>query len=450
MVLAQNENLKSTERIYFSNAEEGEILEDPNDEGLYEEQRVTNIKRRRDSSPDESDSYYRRGPRGQEGRRDWDHEREYFRDRYGDRDGTEYDDFAPRGQRHPRAHSTAGPNEWRNQNQNQPARVTRPTSVARPMTNTMMEASRLGSVKMFKVESFPKNVKPTDQYQEWNYWISNFEMAVEKAGTTDQRAKAIDLSLHIGEELRRIIVAKAMLPRESAVPEGFPFYDNLVKELEGHFKGLTDETVDVTSFNKLKQEENETALQFEMRLMMLAKRVNETNKAMIRTRFIEGLRDQAIKERAFIDGISLKDVVKMATRKEAITAKQQMEFSPWNEDGRGTAVVAAMSRSQHPQPGRSSRGYGGSSHNASASRQEYSGGRHASNRTSGQDTRGQASRCKRCGVVQHKGNSCPAEKASCFKCKEIGHFRHMCAAVVRAVEPDERNEKGEVQNDFYE
>lgn len=81
------------------------------------------------------------------------------------------------------------------------------------------------------------------------------------------------MSLHIGEEVRRIIVAKGMLPRESTSTMGFPFYTHLVEQLEAHFKGLTDESVDVTSFNGLKQGE--------MRLIQMAKRVNETNAAMI-------------------------------------------------------------------------------------------------------------------------------------------------------------------------
>lgn len=71
-----------------------------------------------------------------------------------------------------------------------------------------IDLSRTGAAKMFKVDSFPTNVKPTDQYQEWSFWLSNFDMDVEKAGTIEQRVKAIDLSLHIGDEVRRIIIAK--------------------------------------------------------------------------------------------------------------------------------------------------------------------------------------------------------------------------------------------------
>lgn len=94
------------------------------------------------------------------------------------------------------------------------------------------------SNKIFKVEPFPKGIKPKDQYHERTFWLADFEIAAEKAGIFGQRTKATDLSLHIGEEMRRIFVAKEMQPREIAV-----------NRLETYFQSLSDESVDVTSFN---------------------------------------------------------------------------------------------------------------------------------------------------------------------------------------------------------
>lgn len=298
---------------------------------------------------------------------------------------------------------------------------------------------------MFKVEPFPRSVKPTDQFQEWNYWLANFEMAVEKAGTASQRAKATDLSLHIGDEIRRVIVAKDMLPREEAVPVDYQFFDNLKSQLESHFRSLTDESVDVASFNALKQGGSETALEFEMRLRQLAKRVNETNKAMIRTRFIEGLRDSSIRERAFVDGISLEEVVKMATRKEAIAVKNQAEYCPWNDEGRSATVAAVAFKGQQ-----------GSSNQRGG--QRYSKGRYSDQRRtesaggSNQGWKGpvrvDAKRCSRCGVTEHRASYCPAEKAICFKCGKVGHFGRMCSTEVRSIDPAETTGK-KVENDIF-
>lgn len=315
---------------------------------------------------------------------------------------------------------------------------------------------------MFKVEPFPKAIKPTDQFQEWSYWLANFEMAAEKAGTGEQRAKAIDLSLHIGEEIRRIIVAKGMLPKESSVESDFPFYDNITEQLELHFRGLTDESVDVTSFNAMHQAEKETALEFEMRLREMANRVNETNAAMIRTRYIEGLRDKAIKERAFVDGISLKEVVKMATRKEAIGAKQRIEFSPWNEDNKAPMVVAAVSqgpgfyRDERQSRSSNSSSYQPSREGGSANFRARAAPKNSFNQYPGNVRRDQRGggvgndrRCKRCGVIEHRGKYCPAENATCFKCGEVGHFKHMCSQGIRSIDVKNGN-PNEVAEEIFD
>lgn len=269
---------------------------------------------------------------------------------------------------------------------------------------------------MFKVEPFPKKVKPTEQLQEWNYWIANFEMAVEKAGVTDQRSKAIDLSLHIGEEMRRIIVAKNMLPRESQVEPGFAFYDELIEHLEAHFRSLTDETVDVAAFNAMKQGENETALEFELRLKLLAKRMRETNAAMIRTRFIEGLRDKQLRDRAFVDGIALEEVVKMATRKEAIIADREKVFSPWGNEGQIPLTVATISNER-----RYPRNLGTKDDSRTRVEGRNQRTEHYRSNTDG---------CSKCGVRKHRSDRCPAENAKCFECHEVGHFHHMCAKFI--------------------
>lgn len=138
--------------------------------------------------------------------------------------------------------------------------------------------------------------------------------------------------------------------------------------------------------------------------------MNETNAAMIQTRYIEGLRDKDVRDRAFIDGIELKEVVKMATRKEALTAKET-EFMPWNSDQRLPAIVAAVSRNDkqqlgptRPRPERDApynnrNRYGERNHGKMVGGAGYKN----SNRGQGRDNRngGERSRCDRCGVVEH-------------------------------------------------
>lgn len=273
-------------------------------------------------------------------------------------------------------------------------------------------------------------------------------MAAEKAGLSEQRHKAIELSLHIGDEIRRIIIAKEMCPLNDDVGPDFRYYDFVVSKLHAHFKSLTDETVDVAVFNSLKQGEKESALDFEMRLVMVAKRMNETNEAMIRTRFIEGLRDKELRDRAFVDGIPLKQVVMMATRKEAILKKQKQEFVPWPSENRQALSVAAVAQDEAPpreRPGSKSNDWKRTGGDGRYQRErEYKQKSNAGSRFEKEKSQRGGTKCKDCGVAQHREGRCPAIGAECFRCFEIGHFRRMCVKRIRSIEygkePDEREE----------
>lgn len=446
-------------------AEDGEIFDD---DEMNVEPLDIRVKRRRDShSSEDSQSYQRRGPMGSqrefernhrinEGRRWVEHDinlGRHFRQ-------PSSESIQSEGLGAPRAHSTAG--AARNNNERHRRGLEAQTPMMQQgsgvMCNTNNNSRSVGS-KMFKVEPFPKGVKPTDQYQEWTFWLANFEMAAEKAGTAEQRPKAIDLSLHIGEEIRRIIVAKGMLPRESLVELTYPFYDKLVNHLEEHFRGLTDESVDVASFNGLRQAEQETALEFELRLEQMAQRVNEKNEAMIRTRYIEGLRDKSIRERAFIDGISMKDVVKMATRKEAIATKAQAEFSPCGENSRAVIPVAAISGGRETQQANRPGSYRGSGLSRWQGSGKFPKGRFDDRRSAGYtnnsrkeeggSAKAKGNQCKQCGVMEHRAGYCPAEKAPCFKCGAVGHFGRMCQRELRSVDGQDIKEH-EVETEIYE
>lgn len=196
-------------------------------------------------------------------------------------------------------------------------------------------------IKMFKVKPFPESITPTAQYEQWNYWLQNFEMAIESAGDFSQRKMAVELSLHIGEEIRKVISTKELLADRRDVEQDFPFYTDLVRNLTKHFKSLTDESVDVTMFDNIKQGENETAAQFDMRLELLAKRIGETNRAVIKKRLLQGMKDRQLAERAYIDGIEHLEIVKMASRKEAIEKCSEQNAFPWTQPKK-TSIIAAI------------------------------------------------------------------------------------------------------------
>lgn len=326
-----------------------------------------------------------------------------------------------------------------------------------------INSSQYGPSKMFKVDPFPDNTEPTDQFHEWSYWKSNFEMAVEKAGIFDQRMRAIELTLHIGNGIRRIIHERDMMPSERDVEPGHPFYENLIDALDTHFRGLSDETVDIAKFNAMKQEPKETAMMFEIRLRQMARRVGETNQKMIRTRFIEGLKNVQLQNKAFVENIAIKDIVHMASRMETAEKKYLVDLSPLNVDALDTAKFRR--RDAQPEgvdagyavgPRSSFRGntsYGGTSSASSGSsgvmRRTYAGTRPSA---ASYQPRQWNERCERCGVREHRNTECQAVNAECFTCGETGHFRHMCpkrintagtskanVKQVREISHDERN-----------
>lgn len=135
----------------------------------------------------DEESYQRQGRRNSR-YQEWNEEREPARENFEHQRRAYF--ASPRrseGFGNPRAHSTAG-SAFRNRDRNEARERSPRISDNRPATNTMMtsaNSSRAGGSKMFKVDPFPKAVKPTDQYQEWSYWLANFEMAIEKAETTE-------------------------------------------------------------------------------------------------------------------------------------------------------------------------------------------------------------------------------------------------------------------------
>lgn len=230
-----------------------------------------------------------------------------------------------------------------------------------------------------------------------------------------------------------------MMPSERVAGPDYPYYDNVVAKLESHFRSLTDESVDVAIFNNLKQGKAETALEYEFRVKQVAKRVNETNEPMIRTRYLEGMNDKELSGRAFVDGTPLQDVVRMATRKEAIVAKNA-EFSPWGVDPIAVAAIADNDDSSrwpaYRPRGRmeQSRGYrrGGNSSFRAAEHSRRLSAQH------------EGTKCPNCGIAQHRGSHCPATEARCFKCDKIGHFQYVCTAKVLSIASGNENQFPEV------
>lgn len=318
------------------------------------------------------------------------------------------------------------------------------------------ETTSFGSSKLFKMEPFPTNKKPDEKYNAWLYWKGTFQLAMEKAGITNQRAKGVELLLHIGPELRRVMMAKDMLLDERDVEPGFPFYDYAVDHLEEYLRSLTDRAVDVVKFSNAKQEEGETTMDFEFRLSEMAKRTGGTQE-MVRAQLIKGLRDQVFAKQMFIEGVSLQTIVTNATRQEAFQeGEKESHAAIWKgcnvaavkeDSDRGKATPPSKSKvhgeRQAPYRPRSLLARGRNLQRDNAQRGD--------NRTYGRRDRSrdheEGKQCNRCGFYRHRGQFCPALEAKCNRCREIGHYEAKCTRRVNRVsQSDDEQRVREIRN----
>lgn len=150
-----------------------------------------------------------------------------------------------------------------------------------------------------------------------------------------------------------------------------------------------------------------------------AAEVNERNEDMIKSRFVEGLRDRALAAEAYRKDYEMERILRMAARMEAETethTSKQQAFMPWATAAevstqKTTPVAAAVDRFEQ----------------RAASRQRQNA---PYLKPGGEQWRGRSNdqRCPDCGVNKHRGETCPAVGKECFKCNKAGHFRHMCRA----------------------
>lgn len=299
---------------------------------------------------------------------------------------------------------------------------------------------------MIKPPEFPKDIPSEGKFEAWLDWVRVFKTSMELAGSMSQRMKANYLTLFGGEELRQIIAMRRMMPDVDAVQEDYRFFDKLVRSLSAYFREMTDPTIDVVAFMNAKQESKESAREFEIRLRRLADRCSsEPGEDMIKTRFIQGMRDREMAHRACIEAMDLEALVTRATRQEAFgKAKVQGSFDPWS-GGECSQVAAAVSY------GKETRQQSAARFKPKMNRLRPWAGR--DNRASSNRTYRTHDSCKSCGLSSHRFGSCPAVGRECNRCRKVGHFERVCVASVSAMSTEapkrkQRNESNEVV--FYE
>lgn len=331
------------------------------------------------------------------------------------------------------------------------------TSVSAPIGAVPREA------KMFKVDQL-KDVPATEQLDEWLFWLEGFKDAAEVANVKDQRKLALDLKLRIGDSTRRIIRERDLMPEATTVPIGYRFFDKIVKGLTEYFENVTDRSIDIAQFNRMKQGTEETAVKFLTRVRQVAKRARETNEEMIRTRFIEGLLSDDIRKEAMVAGLKIDEVQRRATREEGYKREEADKYKPWKmsgvaqvserqssgrDDGGTQGQYAQRYKSADRSTGRVNGNgrenrfhpYRATDRNFNKSFRQGQGETNGQGRTSewnkNWDQRDTGEPCERCGLRTHRFGPCGAINAKCHKCGETGHFGRVCKAAVNNIQEGE-------------
>lgn len=303
--------------------------------------------------------------------------------------------------------------------------------------------------RMINPPEFPKDISSSGKLEAWLDWKKVFETSMELADLVSQRTKANYLTLLGGSELRQIITLRNMLPDIEDVEEDFPFYKKLVKSLESYFREMSDITIDVVAFMNASQEAKESARDFEVRLRRTAERCqNKIGEDMIKTRFIQGMKDHELAHQACIEAMDLSTLVTRATRQEAFGRAKVQKFNPWQaSDSMSSEQPTLAVVSAHDRGKRLS--YRQGSRQAPGRARPWAGGTERPKNSNLFPREG----CKKCGYRTHHFGSCPANGRVCNKCKKAGHFERVCRAVVSVVglespKSDLKNESEEVN--FYD
>lgn len=284
-----------------------------------------------------------------------------------------------------------------------------------------MPRKKKKSVPLTSVSKLPSvpafgSFQPTAQFGAFNDYMKLIRSALRFAPDWDEGTAADWFDITCGANLRTIISAYDLAPALTSKER----LTQLIESLTGHFKSLTDPTLECRAMEDCKQEAGESTNDFFVRLAQLTKYM-DVSQARLKTHFVMSLRDEGLKDSAITNDWNLKEIVAAATRRE--TAKiGRKEIAP-TSTGNEVAAVKAVSRGQassdrfgHRQPGPF---------------QARDGTHRPSGKEHPRDQRARPPQdkkpgCPKCGIFKHNSDVCPATGKTCMNCGELGHFVKVC------------------------
>lgn len=295
-------------------------------------------------------------------------------------------------------------------------------------TNETFSALHHG--KMHKIPPFTIPRDASAQLGAWQIWLRKFTWATEEAGITDQRQKVLKLNLMIGDEMLRLIKLRKWETEPAHIDNSstFRFYDELVEKITSHFKSLTDPMVDMRAFRQAKQLDDESILNFELRLREMAIRAGWHDKDdMVKDQLLQGMKNRTLSRDAIRWNIDIPNLITMESRETTWGEGKENKEEKEMEDASASLVAAV----NFPK-GQSSKKTPYRGHPYEKPKQGESGGRPQlqpprANQSYMQDK----GICANCKFEHRRQGYCPAANKACRKCGEIGHFERACTKEIR-------------------
>lgn len=253
-----------------------------------------------------------------------------------------------------------------------------------------------------------ENKPKQDRLREFRDWMETVYDAMHFAKNWTEVDKFKCFRGECGPYLQSLIKVFNLEPEASETP-----FTDVVANIDKHFQSLLDPALDHQAILKCRQEVGESAEDFHLRLMQLA-RHKDYDMKLIRSHFLAGLIDQGFANLAITTKMSLTEIVESATRREQMGA---------GVAGANPLSVAAVAR------GRQAGGY----YQRQPQRYTTAPPRAQGPQGSRANVNWRATQrgCPSCGIVEpHRFGTCPAKAPgrTCTSCGKAGHFAKVCRA----------------------
>lgn len=286
------------------------------------------------------------------------------------------------------------------------------------------------------IDPFERNLPDSMKIQRWAEWCELFDALLEEHGVESARTMATLMMTAAGAEIQGIATSEGLFIRSEDCPPGFTVYTFLKSGIAEYFYSNTDSMARIMELENIKQKDGETASEFMKRLKECAKNCRIASPLLLQTKFLNGLRDDSVREMAGKLGSSLEEMLTMAIRGEALrdmrqpaprsslrVAEVERTGGQSTSSGMRRAVVHEVRKQTPHKPGTDNK------------RKQ---GKPPMRQRKVQDS---TKKCENCGLEEHRSGNCPATNVTCHNCSRQGHYARCCRQRNRKIrlvaQPDE-------------